>query len=130
MGTVRSKHSLRSQNPHTTLLKPPEPPYIAVISTNIHHGKALAEYTRLFEETLKIANTLSGYLGMESSDEISEDGTIYSISVFYFKNYEALEAWQNHPDHLKVKANARTTWYKEHNIRICEVKKQYGSSLS
>ena len=46
MATLPSDHSCASLSPELTLLRTPEPPYYAVISINIHHGKDMDIYPK------------------------------------------------------------------------------------
>ena len=64
MATLPSDHSCASLSPELTLLRTPEPPYYAVISINIHHGKDMDIYNEQPQKTYEVANTLPGCLGM------------------------------------------------------------------
>ncbi len=130
MATRTNQYSLIPLNPDLRLLRTPEPPYYVVISTNIHHGKEIERYDKLFASTLEEANKIEGYLGMDSAKETLESGEIYSISAIYFASLDALEKWRQHAKHTTVKKNAKQRWFAEHNIRVCQVLEHYGSNLT
>lgn len=112
------------------LLRTPEPPYIAVISTSIHSADEKEAYQQALEKTEAIAQTLPGFLGMESAEELLEGGRSFDLSAIYWQNMDALEQWRKHPEHIAVKKQGKKVWYEEHNIRVCQVLKQYGTNLT
>lgn len=111
------------------LLKTPKPPYYVVISTNIHHGRDLAAYEALWQETLKAAQQCKGFLGVETADEVLPDGRIKSIAAIYYDSLEAIEQWRHDAKHITAKTGAKQKWFDAHNIRVCEVLDQYGDGL-
>lgn len=123
-------HSPEGLEPNMTLLHTPEPPYVAVISTNIHNGNDIEGYNQHMAIVIEIAKSLPGFLGLESSASLLEDGRTLKVGVIYWQDMQSLEAWRAHPEHLKVKRKGKRDWYDEHNIRICQVVKQYGANLT
>lgn len=112
------------------LLKTPEPPYYAVISTHIHGGNNVDSYDEEMKNLISIVESLPGFLGAESAYETNPDGTRFKIGVTYWRDIEDIHNWRTNASHHKVKNQARSTWYKAHNVRICHVIKQYGDNLS
>lgn len=121
---------VESLEPNMTLLRTPEPPYVAVISTNIHNGNDIEGYDQHMAVVVDIARSLPGFLGLESSASKLDDGRTLKVGVIYWQDMQSLEAWRAHPEHLKVKRQGKRDWYDEHNIRICQVVKHYGANLS
>lgn len=112
------------------LLRTPKPPYYAVISANIHSGKAQEEYDEIMKEMLEIAQSLPGFLGSEFAYETLPDGRRFKLGVTYWDSLETIDAWRQHPKHLQVKKRGKALWYDEHNARICHVLSHYGSNLT
>ena len=81
MATLPSDHSCASLSPELTLLRTPEPPYYAVISINIHHGKDMDIYNEQLQKTYEVANTLPGYLCTEAAKEVREDVSVYAVAT-------------------------------------------------
>lgn len=130
MATLKSRHSLRPMSSELRLLRTPEPPYYAVISTNIHHGNDIDIYNNQLKKVLEIANQLDGYLGMEVAKEVLDNNTLYTVATLYFQTLESIESWRKHPKHVAAKKGAKQRWFLEHNIRVCQVLEHYGSNLT
>ena len=97
----------------------PEPPYLAVIFTNRqvpgHHN----EYDRAATHMVELAQTIDGYLGIESVR--SDDGV--GITVSYWRDHAAIERWRSHPDHLDAQASGRSDWYAWYELRVATVER-------
>ena len=130
MATLKSHHSLKPLSTELHLLRTPEPPYYAVISTNIHHGNDIDIYNNQLKKLLETANQLGGYLGMEVPKEVLDNNTIYTVATLYFQTLESIESWRKHPKHVAIKKGAKQRWFLEHNIRVCQVLEHYGSNLT
>lgn len=101
------------------IAKTPKPPYYAVIfstiRTNIDDGY---EDTAMRMEDL--AHQQDGYLGIESArNEIG-------ITVSYWENVEAILNWKNNVEHTLAREKGKAIWYKEYQLRICKVERDYG----
>src|SRR5438270_7912132 len=95
------------------LAKTPEPPYWAVIFTNLRtpgdHG-----YAQTADEMEQLAAEQPGYLGLESvRDEL---GT--GITVSYWESEEAIANWRRHADHLAAQKAGREKWYRAYVLRV------------
>lgn len=94
-----------------------KPPYYAVIftstRTNIDDG-----YTETANQMLKLAETIPGYLGMESAREG------IGITVSYWENLDAIKQWRQHPEHVKAQRLGREKWYVDFTTRVCRVEKE------
>lgn len=96
-----------------------KPPYYAVIFSTI-----LTDTTKNYLENAtkmeELAKQQKGYLGLESAR--SEIG----ITVSYWETLEAITAWKNNIEHTKVRDLGREKWYKQYQLRICKVEREYG----
>jgi heme-degrading monooxygenase HmoA len=101
----------------------PEPPYLAVIFTSHRAGRGEGPIDRGYDEAADrmehLAETIPGYLGIESVR--SSDGT--GITVSYWADESAIEAWRQHPEHLDVQARGRREWYDWYEIRVARVER-------
>jgi len=99
----------------------PEPPYYAVIFTNVQTDK-LEGYTQTAQRMLELAAVQPGYLGVESArNEIG-------ITISYWRDLDAIRNWKRHAEHLLAQELGRSTWYREYKTRICLVERDYGFS--
>jgi heme-degrading monooxygenase HmoA len=94
----------------------PEPPYVAVIFTSLRasgdHG-----YGAMSDRMVELAAQQPGFLGVES---VREGGGL-GITVSYWRSLEDVVAWRRHPEHLCAQRDGRRIWYREYQLRICEV---------
>lgn len=72
----------------------PEPPYYAVIFTTQRTGEEQSLYEEMNERLSEMAGKFPGYLGMESSGR--------GITISYWKNEEAIQAWKKEAYHAKA----------------------------
>ena len=96
----------------------PEPPYYAVIFTNIQTND-LRGYEEMADRMLELAQQQPGYLGFESA----RDGL--GIAVSYWKDEESILAWKNQVDHQIAQKTGMTKWYADYCTRIAKVERQY-----
>ncbi len=96
-----------------------KPPYYAVIFTAVltEDNEGYLETALRMEE---LAKEQKGYLGIESArNEIG-------ITVSYWKNLDAIIAWKNNLEHTEARSLGREKWYKQFQLRICKVEREYG----
>ena len=97
----------------------PEPPYTAVIFSSVRtpgdqgYAAAAAEMDQLVAEQ-------PGFLGMEAA----RDGL--GITVSYWVDEAAAQAWKSVAQHLLVQRAGRETWYEGYRVRIAAVTRDYG----
>lgn len=96
----------------------PEPPYYAVIFTNILDG-----HDKRYEETAKkmveLAQLQEGFLGIESArNEIG-------ITISYWKDLESIKKWKEQSDHMAAQQMGKEQFYKTYKTRISLVQKDY-----
>tara|TARA_B110000046_G_C13020971_1_gene411150 strand:- start:735 stop:1052 length:318 start_codon:yes stop_codon:yes gene_type:complete len=96
-----------------------EPPYYAVIFTTIVEEN-LEGYLDTSIRMEQLAKLQKGYLGIESAR--SETG----ITVSYWQTLEDITHWKNNIEHTEVRSMGREKWYKQYQLRICKVEREYG----
>ena len=97
----------------------PEPPYLAVIFTNHRTAGGDADYGRAAARMGGLAQTIDGYLGIETVR--GADGT--GITVSYWRDHEAIREWRSHPEHLDAQASGRSDWYAWYELRVATVER-------
>jgi len=100
----------------------PDPPYWAVIFTSRRAEGHDADYERTVARMEILAETIPGYLGIESVRD--PDGA--GITVSYWQSEEAIARWRDHPDHLEAKALGRAVWYSHYELRVAKVERASG----
>ena len=96
-----------------------QPPYYAVIFTT-YLSENLSDYKNTAEQMETLAARQEGYLGIESArDELG-------ITVSYWKDLKSIQNWKNNLDHANAREKGREQWYKQYQLRICKVEKEYG----
>ena len=96
-----------------------QPPYYAVIFTTLLMDD-LTGYQETAERMEAIAKEQEGYLGIESARK--ELG----ITVSYWKDLESIAQWKNNVEHTEARNRGREQWYKQYQLRICKVEREYG----
>lgn len=95
------------------------PTYYAVIFTTIVQDK-LDDYIETANRMEELAKQQKGYLGMESAR--SEIG----ITVSYWQTLEDIASWKNNIEHKEARKLGKEKWYKQYQLRICKVEREYG----
>ncbi|MGB0891829.1 MAG: antibiotic biosynthesis monooxygenase family protein [Flavobacteriaceae bacterium] len=94
-------------------------PYYAVIFTTLVTDD-LTEYQETADRMDKLAEQQEGYLGVEfARDEVG-------ITVSYWKDLESIAKWKNNIEHTEARNRGRAQWYKQYQLRICKVEREYG----
>ena len=76
-------------------------------------------YAEAAKEILALATQQPGFLGFESARQ--EIG----ISVSYWSNLEAIQAWKENARHRQTQQRAKD-WYQSFRVRVCRVEREYG----
>ena len=97
----------------------PEPPYYAVIFSNIR-AENTSGYEEMAVEMVRLAEQQPGYLGQESA----RNGL--GITISYWKSLEAIKTWKANTDHLIAQKFGRDIWYAAYKARIALVERDYG----
>ena len=96
-----------------------KPPYYAVIFTTLV-ADDMTDYLETAERMEELAKQQKGYLGIESAR--SEIG----ITVSYWKELDDILQWKNNIEHTEARNRGREQWYKQYQLRICKVEREYG----
>ncbi|WP_030780366.1 antibiotic biosynthesis monooxygenase family protein [Streptomyces sp. NRRL S-920] len=100
---------------------PFEPPYYAVVFTSV-----LAEGGEGYEETGErmdeLVAAVPGFLGAESARTPGGVG----ITVGYFRDEDAIKAWQGDPEHRAAQRRGREEWYESYAVHVAKVERSYG----
>lgn len=94
-------------------------PYYAVIFTSLLTDD-LTEYNETAERMEELAKQQEGYLGIESARND------VGITVSYWKDLESIVNWKNNVEHTEARNRGREQWYKQYQLRICKVEREYG----
>ena len=94
-------------------------PYYAVIFSTILQDN-MDGYIEMAERMEVLAQQQPGYLGIESARN-----TI-GITVSYWESLEAITQWKNNIEHTEARNLGREKWYKQYQLRICKVEREYG----
>ena len=82
------------------------------------------EYLDLAAELKPILETIDGFISIERFESLTEKGNILSLS--FFRDEDALEAWRNVPQHRKDQAKGRAKIFQNYRLRIAGVIRDYG----
>jgi len=97
----------------------PPPPYTAVVFTSIRtegdHG-----YAAMSAAMEALAREQPGYLGIEST----RNGL--GITVSYWIDEEAAQAWKQVARHLRAQQRGKDSWYEDYRVRVATVTRDYG----
>ncbi|MFF8833897.1 antibiotic biosynthesis monooxygenase family protein [Streptomyces sp. NPDC015130] len=97
-----------------------EPPYYTAVFTSLRpeDPEGYAETSDRMEE---LVEKVPGYLGSESARNPGGIG----ITVAYFRDLEALDAWRLDSEHMAAKARGREQWYDSYSLHIGRVERSY-----
>jgi len=101
----------------------PEPPYVAVIFTNLR-TEVDEGYAETAAEMVRLAAQQPGYLGHESARE----GV--GITVSYWRDEQAALGWKAVTEHLQAQRRGRDAWYADYVTRIATVHRDYTKASS
>lgn len=101
------------------IVKTLKPPYYAVIFSTIVADN-LDGYLETANRMEELAKQQKGFLGVESAR--SEIG----ITVSYWQTEADIIAWKNNLEHTEARDLGREKWYKQYQLRICKVEREYG----
>ncbi len=86
-----------------------------------------AEVQALDEEYLATAERLRS-LAFEQFgclDFISSAEGDTEVAISYWPSLESIQAWKNHPEHLRAQVLGRSRWYKNYRVQVVEVLRDY-----
>jgi heme-degrading monooxygenase HmoA len=101
----------------------PSPPYIAVIFTSTRtdgdHG-----YAVMAASMESLARDQPGFLGIESARDS------LGITVSYWTDQRAAQAWKQVAAHLVAQRLGREVWYQDYRVRVATVEREYSMGSS
>ncbi len=106
----------------TSLARTPEPPYYAVIFTSQRAVGDDAAYGAMAQRMVDLGSRYAGFLGIESAR--GADGV--GITVSYWRDAAAIQAWKRDTEHEKAQRGGRASWYERFEVRIAKVERAYG----
>ncbi len=100
------------------IAKTPNPPYYAVIFTNLQ-TENLEGYEEMAHLMVKLGSQQEGFLGIESAR--NELG----ITISYWKDLASIKKWKQQANHQLAQQKGKTEWYKHYKTRIAKVERDY-----
>ncbi|MGB0682844.1 MAG: antibiotic biosynthesis monooxygenase family protein [Magnetovibrionaceae bacterium] len=99
----------------------PDPPYYAVIFTAKRTSEDEEGYQRMATLMDRLGSEQPGYIGIESTR--GPDGL--GITVSYWQDLEAIQAWKDNLDHAAAREMGRRVWYSSYALRVARIEKAY-----
>ena len=100
----------------TDTAKAPRAQY-AVIFPNQRTTNDPDGYAQTAERMVELAVKQPGCLGFDSA----RDAQGFGITVSYWESLDAIEAWRNHPEHMKAQVDGREKWYAHYDLHITKI---------
>jgi len=82
------------------------------------------QYLDLAAELKPVLETIDGFISVERFESIAEKGKMLSLS--FFRDEAAVEAWRNVADHRRTQAKGRTSVFSDYRLRVAGVIRDYG----
>ena len=98
----------------------PEPPYHAVIFSSLR-TEGDQGYAATAERMMALAAQQPGFLGAESA----RDAAGFGITVSYWLDEAAIQAWKADVTHLAAQERGRSSWYDHFRVRVSRVERAY-----
>jgi heme-degrading monooxygenase HmoA len=117
------KETVYMDEARARIAETPVPPFVAVIFTSLRtpddngYGETAVAMERLVRQQ-------AGFLGVESARE--ELG----ITVSYWQNEDAARSWKQVAEHLVAQRQGRDSWYRDYQVRVATVIRDYGPADS
>ena len=97
---------------------------IAVIFEVWPKAEHRQEYLDLAAELRPILEKIDGFISIERFESLTEKGKILSLS--FFRDEAAVQAWRNIPEHRRTQAKGRAKIFGDYRLRIAGVIRDYG----
>lgn len=98
-----------------------EPPYWTVVFTSLR-TEDCEGYAETAARMRELVEDVPGFLGYESARTPGGLG----ISVGYFRDAEAIAAWQQNLEHQEAQRRGRAQWYDSYSLHVGRVERSYG----
>ncbi|MBV8764352.1 MAG: antibiotic biosynthesis monooxygenase [Hyphomicrobiales bacterium] len=82
------------------------------------------EYLGLAAQLRPLLEKIDGFVSVERFESLSEPGKILSLS--FFRDEKAIEAWRNTESHRRVQRKGREEVFENYRLRIAGVIRDYG----
>ena len=82
------------------------------------------EYLDIAAELRPILEAIDGFISVERFQSLTDKGKILSLS--FFRDEAAVEAWRNVPGHRKTQGKGRAKIFENYRLRIASVIRDYG----
>jgi heme-degrading monooxygenase HmoA len=82
------------------------------------------DYLDLAAGLRPILETIDGFISIERFESLTDKGKILSLS--FFRDEAAIEAWRNVSEHRRSQAKGRAQIFDNYRIRIAGVVRDYG----
>jgi heme-degrading monooxygenase HmoA len=97
---------------------------IAVIFEVWPKAEHRQEYLDLAAELRPVLEKIDGFISIERFESLTEKGKLLSLS--FFRDEAAVEAWRNIPLHRRGQAKGRGKIFADYRLRIAGVMRDYG----
>src|SRR6202011_3198540 len=101
-----------------------EQPMIAVIFEVWPKAEHKQDYLDLAAGLRPILETIDGFISVERFESLTNKGKLLSLS--FFRDEAAVEAWRNIPGHRKTQGKGRARIFEDYHLRIAGVIRDYG----
>ncbi len=81
-------------------------------------------YFDLAADLKPILQEIDGFISVERFESLTEKGKVLSVS--FWRDEAAVEAWRNTAAHRKSQAKGRATIFADYRLRIASVIRDYG----
>ena len=82
------------------------------------------DYLEIAAKLRPLLQTIDGFISVERFESITEKGKMLSLS--FFRDEEAVQAWRNIAEHRAAQAAGRGGVFKDYRLRIAGVVRDYG----
>jgi heme-degrading monooxygenase HmoA len=82
------------------------------------------EYLDLAAELRPVLETIDGFISVERFESLTEKGKILSLS--FFRDERALQAWRNVAAHRKSQSKGRARIFENYRLRVAGIIRDYG----
>src|SRR5689334_177830 len=97
---------------------------IAMFEHRLRADIDMAEWEATFARMVELASGMPGLISIDGY--AAPDGM--RLAVVRFESDEALQAWKNHPEHVRAQARGRDAFFEEYKVTVVSsVLREYDS---
>jgi len=82
------------------------------------------QYLDLAADLKPLLETIDGFISVERFESLTEKGKILSVS--FWRDEAAVEAWRNLAQHRRAQAKGRAKIFADYRLRVVSVIRDYG----